>query len=167
LLRILRSESEPLYALLDAARSPMVLALLRDCKERHQSLYEGVQGELLAQFAPFLVQLPPASPFLDTLVREGWGKSWGVYLTCSGPFEEVRKHFRRFLLVKTEEGKELYFRFYDPRVLRVYLPTCTPQEIREFFGPLICYLAEDKDPNTLLRFRAGASGLEKGATALV
>src|SRR5262249_39807517 len=114
----LRHQPEPLFAILDAARDPRILALLVNSKEERPSLYEGAQGDRLAAVAAYLVQLPSASRFLDTLVQEGWGKSWGIYLTCNQPFKEVRKHFRRFLLVKTEEGKELYFRFYDPRVLR-------------------------------------------------
>ena len=127
-----------------------VYANLLKCPERRQSLYEGPKGEALAQQAPYLVQIPPQSPYLETLVKEGWGKSWGVYLTSPQPFEEVRRHFRRFLLVKTEQGKELYFRFYDPRVLRVFLRTCNGDELTQFFGPIKAYLMEDEDPKTLL-----------------
>src|SRR5262249_54263324 len=120
LLRSLRATTLPLFAVLDAARNPMVLALLFQAKDRWQSLYEGVEGDRLAAAAPYLVQLPKPSPLLETLARD----AWGIYLTCDQPFEAVRKHLRRFLLVTDEEGEELYFRYYDPRVLRVYLPTC-------------------------------------------
>jgi hypothetical protein len=151
-IRELRSEKEPLYAILDAARDPVILArLVMDCKEEYQSLYEGDEGVKLAAFAPYLVSLPRASTFLETIVREGWGKSWGVYLTCGLPFNEVRKHLRRFLMVKIEDGKPVYFRFYDPRVLRVFLPTCTPQESLQFFGPISCFCLEAEDGVTLLR----------------
>jgi hypothetical protein len=167
LLQLLRGEREPLFVLLDAARSPMVLACLQGCKERYQSLYEGVQGDLLFQFAPYLVELPARSPFLEMLVRQGWGKSWGVYLTCARPFEEVRKHFRRFLLVKSDEGKEMYFRYYDPRVLRVFLPTCTAREAAEFFGPVVCYLAEDSRGDNLLRFTTSRQSIVTEPVALV
>jgi pSer/pThr/pTyr-binding forkhead associated (FHA) protein len=166
LLQLLRRVDEPLFALLDAARDPKVLQLLRESKEEYQSLYEGVQGEVLADFAPYLVQLPAPSAFLERLVREGWGKSWGVYLMCSKPLAEVRKHFRHFLLVKDPEGKEFYFRFYDPRVLRVFLPTCTPQETSEFFGPIRCFLLEGKEPQTLLRLQAGRQGAQQEALAV-
>ena len=36
------------------------------------------------------------------------------------PVDELRRHLRRFLLVKDESGRQLYFRYYDPRVLRLY-----------------------------------------------
>lgn len=145
LLKILREQAEPLFAILDAARDGRVLDLLRNSKEHYESLYEGRQGEDLANFAPYLVELPKDSPLLIALVKEGWGKSWGIYLTCKEPFKEVRKHFRHFLLVETEDGRQLYFRFYDPRVLRSFLPSSTPREAVELFGPVSSFLAEEAD----------------------
>jgi hypothetical protein len=150
--QVLRSQEEPLFALLDAARDLRVLVLLHESGEEFQSLYEGPKGEQLGLVAPYLVRLPAASPLLETLVGEGWGRSWGVYLTSRSPFGDVRKHLRRFLVVQTDDGKKLYFRFYDPRVLRDYLTTCTGPEAHEFFGPVESYLVEDADPATLLSF---------------
>lgn len=147
---------EHLYALLDAARDDRVLELLRESKERYQSLYESQQGEDLANFAPYLVELPKGSTLLDALIKEGWGKSWGVYLTSPKSFEEVRRHFRHFLIVQTEDGKELYFRFYDPRVFRVFLPTCTQRESLEFFGPVAKMLVEREDALMILKFSFGS-----------
>jgi hypothetical protein len=37
----------------------------------------------------------------------------------------------------------MIFRWYDPRVLRVYLPTCTENELDMLFGPLSSYFVED------------------------
>jgi hypothetical protein len=38
-------------------------------------------------------------------------------------------------MVESEGMRErMYFRFYDPRVLHVFLPTCTPAQKREFLG---------------------------------
>jgi hypothetical protein len=68
--------------------------------------------------------------------------------------EDVRHHLRHFLMVEIEGGKPVYFRFYDPRVLRVYLPTCTDQERQQFFGPLANYLMEGEEKSVLLDFTA-------------
>jgi hypothetical protein len=59
---------------------------------------------------------------------------------------------RHFLIVHTSDGKAYYFRYYDPRVLRPYLPTCTAGELTEFFGPIQTWIAEGEDPGALLRF---------------
>ncbi|HEX8200656.1 MAG TPA: DUF4123 domain-containing protein, partial [Isosphaeraceae bacterium] len=167
LLLLLRSEPQPLYALLDAARAPDVLLALRGSGEEYQSLYEGPRGDELADFAPYLVALPTGSPLCATLVRAGWGRGRGVFLTCPEPFAVVRKHFRHFLLVQSEDGRTLYFRFYDPRVLRLFLPTCNPPETAAFFGPIGAFLMEADDPRRLLRFTPGAFGVERTMTAAV
>jgi len=161
LLEMLRRDFQPLYAVLDAARDTKILVLLLQSKEEYHSLYEGEQGAKLAQVAPYLVRLKPDSLLLEKLVREGWGQSWGVYLTCSGEIQEVRRHLRHFLEVMLPEGKQVYFRFYDPRVMRVFLPTCTPEETNYFFGPIQNYLAEDEKPEGLLHFSNKGRGAVK------
>jgi len=149
LLRTLE-QSQPLYAILDAARSTRVLELLSAAKEPFQCLYTGESAVALATCAPYLVRLPAKSRLLRNLVREGWSQSWGVYLTCEASLAELRKHLRHFLMVKTEAGEDLYFRFYDPRVLRVFLPKSTAQQVGEFFGPIREYFLEGPEPGSLL-----------------
>ena len=50
-------------------------------------------------------------------------------------------------------GKPLLFRYYDPRVLRVYLPTCNAEELKTLFGPVQAYIMEDESGAAMLRFR--------------
>ncbi|MFO0961198.1 MAG: DUF4123 domain-containing protein [Isosphaeraceae bacterium] len=155
----LRALKEPLYAVLDAARDPLVLGLLMQSGERFQSLYEGPKAQRYAGIAPYLVALPKDSQFLVQLVRMGWGKSWGIFLACTRPFEEVRKHLRHFLTVQLEGGKSVLFRFYDPRVLRPFLPTCKGPELAAFFGPLKGLFAEAGMPEgAVLGFTLESSG---------
>ena len=71
----------------------------------------------------------------------------------------MRRHFRTYLIVHNSEAQPLYFRYYDPRVLRVYLPACNPQELATIFGPVSSYLLEAEQPNTLLRFRSASGSL--------
>lgn len=129
----LRAESqrEPLYAILDAARDERILPILRESVERHQSLYEGVDGEALEDVAPYLVgPMRPDSMLLDRLVLEGWGKRWGIFPTSGAPFKEVRRHFRRLLMMVLEDTEErVYFRFYDPWVLENLAETGDDQEV--------------------------------------
>jgi hypothetical protein len=161
LLALLRGEFQPLYAVLDAAREPSVLKVLFESKEQYQSLYEGPSGSELAHFAPYLIRLRSESPLLEKVVRQGWGKNWGMYLTSAGTLEEIRRHFRNFLLVKMPDGKEVYFRFYDPRVTRVFLSTCTPEDTTQLFGPIQNYLVEDETPEQLLCFIDSGRGSQK------
>jgi hypothetical protein len=142
-LEALRASGTPLFAVLDAARTKQVLRLLQSSEEQHQSLYEGPEAKKLSSVAPYLLSLPANCTTLEHLVSQGWGQYWGIYLSCQLPFKELRRHLRRFLLVESAETREqLYFRFYDPRVLRVFLPTCTNQQREAFFGEIECFWLE-------------------------
>lgn len=131
-LQTLRAHAarEPLYAIVDAARDPRILELLREHVEPHRSLYEGAEGESLDEVAPYLVgPMAPDSALLEKLVLEGWGKRWGIYCTSAEPFREVRRHFRRFLMVTLEEtGERVYFRFVDPDVLVPFMEVATSEQ---------------------------------------
>jgi len=155
-LALLLRGHEPLYAVLDAARDPAILKLLHGCGEQVQSLYDGRRGEQLADVAPYLARVPAGSQLLETLLREGWGRSWGILIACEAPFAELRRHLRRFLVVQTEDRSALYFRFYDPRVLRPFLASASDEQRREFFGPVSAFLLEGRRRGTLLqRARSG------------
>ena len=164
LLGTIAAGGAPLFAVLDAAVDPTLLDRLQEGLSREpehilQSLYEGQGAQDLARWAPYLLALPSQSALLPTLLREGWGKAWGCYCTTHVPFSELRRHLRRFLMVQLEEGRQVYFRFYDPRVLREFLPTSNHAELLHFFGPVQEWLIEGSDPGTLLRSRCTGEGL--------
>jgi hypothetical protein len=135
-----------LYALFDAARTPRVLELLRESVQQTRSLFDGVQGKALEDVAPYVVKLDGTTPVLDRLVMEGWGLRWGVYFSCKLPLVEVRRHWRRFLMVEDDDtGETFYFKFYDPWVLRTFLPSCAPRQRSDFFGDVETFLFEGKN----------------------
>lgn len=132
-----------LYAVLDAARSDRILTLLQESVEPCRSLYEGLDGESLAHVAPYLAALPPGSRLLERLVREGWERRWGMFIECDRPFRDLRRHLRRFLMVQdADTRKKYYFRFYDPVVLRAFMPTCTVKQRAELFRGIRAFVAE-------------------------
>jgi hypothetical protein len=159
-------EGEALYAILDGARTFDIPFWLRSANVAYDSLYEGRSKEVLWHVSPYLVRCAQDSAFFHWVLEHGWGDSWGIFLTSQASLEDLRMHFRRFLLVKAEDDRELYFRFYDPRVLRIYLPTCTPEETSTFFGPVRCYLMEGEQPDTLLKFTASQNGARQEVLAI-
>jgi len=80
--------------------------------------------------APYLVQVDDA--ILQWIIENLWKDPWGIFAVTSVGLEALRKHFRRFLKVLDPNGKELLFRFYDPRVLPDFLSTTTPDEAKTF-----------------------------------
>ncbi len=139
----LHALGEPLFALLDAARHPAVLAALQASDQPFQSLYEGAEADTIADYGPFLVSLDGNRGFLARLVEQGWGRSWGVYLTSPADLATIRHHLRRYLKVEIPTGQTALFRFYDPRVLREFFPLWSPAEQEAFLGPVACYAIED------------------------
>jgi len=133
------------YILLDAARMEGAIQEARELNPGHTCLYEGDSEKFLAAVAPWLFSFEPGSDFARWVVRQGKGNNWGILFRSDVEPVRLYKHLRRFLIVQTEEGRELYFRYYDPRVLRVFLPTCDEEQLKEFFGPIKAFLAEDEN----------------------
>jgi len=60
----------------------------------------------------------------------------------------------------------MVFRYYDPRVLRVYLPTCVRSELRTVFGPIERFWTEGENPDKMLEFRFRERDLEERTLGL-
>lgn len=150
----------PLYAAVDGARDCRIEGWFRDARAPAWCLYRGHLSEELRRAAPSLVRLCRGHDYTERFFRVGFGDAWGIVLASAAPQAELRRHLRRFLRVRTEDGRILAFRYYDPRVLRLYLPTCTPAEIAAFFGPISAIAAEAAQPGWIHFFRPGPGGLE-------
>lgn len=142
------------YTVLDGASVEQLPQLLWEHEPETICLYRGELEPNMAAVAPYLAKLEYDHPFTKLVCEKGWGNHWGIFAITPAEvnIRALRKHFRRFLMVNDPEGKTIYFRYYDPRVLRVYLPTCNFEELGFVFGPLGSYIMEDEDSSVLLRF---------------
>jgi hypothetical protein len=148
-----------LFAVLDAASSERVVPLLQRAADEHDSLYQGLLADSAEDVAPYLVRFEKESRLLRRLVLEGWGQSWGSYLESAAKLEELRGHFRRLLMVTRErDGEPMYFRFYDPRVLRAFLPCARVRQVEQVFGPVERFFTEVEGAAGVQVFRRGAPG---------
>ena len=154
------------YAVLDGASIPVLRDKFYEEEPEHACLYAGDLEPDLEEVAPYLVRLQQGSRFTDWLISNGWGRHWGIFASAKEDLRTVRKHFRTFLLVQNPEGKTLYFRYYDPRVMRVYLPTCNKEEAQAVFGPLQWYVMEGEEETELIRFRPDEEGLRRESVPL-
>ena len=141
------------YGLLDGARDEALAPAIWLSSLPSTCLYSGQLSRSLERAAPYLVQLAPESRFFKTLVDTGWGQSWGIYVVAQPDvtLKALRKHFRTLLRVRDAQGKILAFRYYDPRVLRVYMPTCEPHEQSQMLGPAQCLACESAQGDALLQ----------------
>lgn len=140
------------YAVLDAASIPNLLGVIDEHRQKYERLFMGELEPGMAEVVPYLVQLQPDGPFADWIFEKGWGKHWGIYAVSEANIRTLRLHFRSFLTVYDPDNRPLYFRYYDPRILRIYLPTCNAGELKTVFGPVDYFLVEDSDDAIGLRF---------------
>ncbi len=155
------ASGQEVFAVLDGARSRRIAPWIRLRTLEYECLFRGDLSPRLSDAAPYVVHLKRDDGFTSELLERAWSRAWGIFTRVPDgvSLERHRRHLRTLLRVKDESGRKLVFRFYDPRVLRVYLPTCTGDEAQTFFGPLPEILAESEDGGSLLSYRPARDGV--------
>jgi hypothetical protein len=154
LLDVLRGLADPVFAVLDRSAASAFLDVLGAA---------GLTIEVLSETTgTCLVSVNADTRVAEQLAADGWGKAWGIYVTSHQQPTIVRKHLRRFQTLLTEDGAVFQFRFFNPALLRSFLPTLSADEARTLFGPISAILTEGASANELMLFMPGPSGvLEK------
>ncbi len=140
-----QDDDDAVYAILDGAGIANLLdKLYGEPQPEFACLYRGEIAPDIAEVAPYLVKLEAGSDFLRW-VASGWGNAWGIFVVVPAELDisAVRRHLRKLNLVAGPDGETLMFRYYDPRVLRDFLPTCDAGQLREIFGPIRRILDEN------------------------
>ena len=133
------------YAILDGAQNENLLDVFDDTEGiEYECLFTGKLEPDMAEVAPYLVRLTEGEPFTKWLLDPGWAQNWGIFVISEGDLGEAWRHLRRHTRVYGPDRHRLYFRFYDPRVLNAFLPTCDSPQLTEFFGLVDFFLAEQE-----------------------
>lgn len=165
LLKLLRDQFQPLYAVLDASSDKKLLSRIYNTPH-FEALSDEVANTAVGQYTIHLVRLPADSPLLETLIHEGWGKKWGVYFTYSGELQGLPLHLHQLLETKTT-GDEAEFRYYNPSVLRDYLQHCSSEQALRCFGPIDHFLLESETSDELLQFTRTEFGVKTQIISLI
>jgi hypothetical protein len=155
------------YAILDGARDKEIERIVRLGALKSACLYEGKLTFKMIQAAPYLVRLEKDHPQTLELIRKGWGNSWGIFaITYQGATHiNIRHNCRKIARVKGPNGKNLVFRYYDPRVLRTYITQCDINDAEKVFGPISELIVEGEQHNTMHRFKRVKSGVQDSHNA--
>jgi len=129
------------YAVIDAARAIELIGAARQRGLDAYTLFTGDLAEEVGHVGPCLVPIPELERFAGSW-SDAMGKLPGVLLTTGAGLDAIAHHLRGLFLAEDEEGAAYFFRFYDPRVFRAYLPTCTSEERAAFFGPVQGWVVE-------------------------
>jgi hypothetical protein len=118
--------------------------LPRDIFDEFECLFTGDLAEELEDVAPYLGRLGSLAPEAQAVVEDLLARHLGILVTLPLPvgsdeppsFSQVHRHFRKFNVVYGPEGKPLFFRYYDPRVIVDVLKVLDEQQLKAFFGPV-------------------------------
>ena len=141
-----------LFAVVDAARDKRLYELVHTALGP-VCLFAGQLAPAIRQTAPYLVPLHDAEELLNAWRKDGIGQSWGIFLRSSMEPPSIRRHLRDFLLAKLPNGSKVLFRWWDPRVFRVYLPTCNAEQLKLWFANVEEYVCEDEEGQGFIRYR--------------
>ncbi|KJZ21633.1 DUF4123 domain-containing protein [Tritonibacter mobilis] len=131
-LRSQRDETAPLntYAILDAVKFIGGASEFDECDLPSKCLFKGEMAEQLRDVAPYLFELSDAAELTRRLMTHlpdkpstltslhMWGADPGIYIRSGLAFDEIWLQFRKFTRIRDARRAWLYFRFWEPRVLR-------------------------------------------------
>jgi len=153
------------FAVLDGAATPNLATQIHRLGVPNYSLFRGDLTPDIAEVGPYLVDLVPEQPFTEWVLSKHFGKNRCIFAHSPHSLKEMRRHFRSIFKVYNEDGNPMIFRFYDPRVLRKYLPTCNAGELKAFFGKVDAFFAEDESAKDLLEFRIEGEDLKQSTVS--
>ncbi len=167
LLERIASLEGPLFLMVNAAADETIPAMLAmgDVDLAKHSLFQDASA-VPARWTPYLLSTTPDSPLLSGLLDRGWGKNWFSIFSSSADLSELQTHFGKFLRVQMDQTGGIYFRFYDPQVLREFLPSGNPSELAIFFGSVREWLLEGETKSTLIKATHSPDGLRMHSITL-
>lgn len=132
------------FVLLDGAGIPTLLdELYGSAGLEFECLYSGELEPDIAAVAPYIARLEAGTEFA-AWVLAGWGQRRGIFAQVAEGVDMpvLRRHFRKLGMVYGPDGNPLLFRYYDPRVMGSFLPSCDAAELKGVFGPVSRYVVE-------------------------
>lgn len=155
-------QDEILYAVVDAAKDYRLASAARDILGEPLRPLLTKAPRFMERVGPYVTPIRCAergARYLE-LWAEYHGDNAGIFFFTRSWPQAVRSHLISIFEVYDESKQMFFFRFYDPRVIRDYLPTCTAKECREFFGPIRCFLVDGEEPDTMHLYRPGTSAVQ-------
>ena len=125
------------YSVIDGASAPPLLGKLAEYEPKHTCLFRGELSIEMAEVVPYMVKLEADDDFTNWLLEYSTQAPCCIFAHTDKDFLTLRKHFRSFLRVESPEGETLHFRYYDPRVLSIYLPNCEAEDNKVFYANVV------------------------------
>lgn len=122
-----------------------------------ECLFAGTLAIELGDVAPYLGQIKSFSADTARLVEYLMIKQVGILVipendfstSSSTAFSQMYRHFRKFNVAENPDGKKLFFRYYDPRVIFTVLNVFDASQLNEFYGPVTAFYITLKNGHTV------------------
>lgn len=109
-----------------------------------QCLFVGNLATEMADVAPYLGQLKSLDSDVSRTVENLLSKHVCILVIPNEKpvhgfdmsFSQLYRHFRKLNMVKGPQGNQIYFRYYDPRVIVNVLTAMDEAQVSEFLGPI-------------------------------
>ncbi|MCG2595104.1 DUF4123 domain-containing protein [Ramlibacter sp. XY19] len=151
------------YLLVDCAGLDAgAAALPRGACTELECLFTGDLADELADVAPYLGRVKAFEGEVPGVAEDLLKRQVGMLVVVppapdgeAPTFSQLHRHFRKFNVVYDPEGKPLFFRYYDPRVIVEVLSVLEPQQLDAFFGPIDSLVLVDGEARTVRCYRQG------------
>jgi hypothetical protein len=124
------------YILFDSSQHMRFDQRLRQWGVAYRSLFDGYPENAFPEMAPLLIDITAESDtdseVINEAMRVGQLKPCVSVLSSRQPLSALAKHLGAFHLIETPSGRLMVMRWYDTRILPVWLDTLTPGQ-RGFF----------------------------------
>ena len=158
ILEALYSSPGSLYVYLNGLREQLIQAYVEASGEQFVPLGQALVGGRAVP-SSYLVHLPRTANLLNVLMKEGWGRTWGVYCSSPASFEQVAAHLYAFSTVQSGTGVPLNLPLCDPQFLQALLSGLSPAETLALFGPIRHFFLEAPGGTALYRCSPSAQGV--------
>lgn len=126
----------PLFAVMDCAAADWIFPAIQ-AEAGNRSLFAGPMDPDLATATPHLVELGAGSALLARMdTPDARADHCGILCQSDLSLWDLRLWMRRHLQAMLPDGQVVLFRFYDPRVMSVWLPSLSGDELDAWFGPV-------------------------------
>jgi hypothetical protein len=146
------------YVYLNALREQLIQAFVDASGEQFLPLTQSLVAGRPVN-SSYLVALPRNSRLHNVLLKDGWGRMWGVYCSSPAPLEQVAGHLRSFACVQSSAGVPLNLPLADPQFLRVLLASLSPAEGIAIFGPIRHFFLETEGGEIMFRCTPAVQGV--------
>jgi hypothetical protein len=109
-----------------------------------ECLFTGDLADELEDVAPYLGQALSWGEEVQAVIEDLMKRQVATLVTLRPPpdgaeppsFAQVHRHLRKFNVVYAPDGKPLFWRYYDPRIIVDVLKVLDDRQLEAFFGPM-------------------------------